>query len=105
MVLKTQFATYKNCFTQCARYSADNSLCVDLFNFEDGPIARLTVCLDDHGLADNESYLDTNNVPEAVSFVEENGLGTVTGRMGYSGFCAYPIVSWDMDKLGVCNGQ
>lgn len=104
MTLKTMFGTYENCFVRCARYSADNSLCVELFNVEDGPIARLTVCLDDSNLGENESYLDVNNVPETVAFVEENGLGVVTGHMGYSGFCAYPVVKWNMDALEAHNG-
>ena len=98
MELRTRYGVYKNCFLRVDRYRADGSLFVGLFNNE-GPVATLTKCLDDQNLGENKSYLDTNNLPEAIEFVEENGLGKVTGYMGYSGFCVYPMVEWDMEKL------
>lgn len=43
--------------------------------------------------------IDTNNLPEAVRFVEENALGTPTGTTRSSGYCSYPVVCFDMDRL------
>ena len=92
------------CWLKTARYNADGSLAVMVrgndpeYGFE-CPMATITTCLVDKNLADNESYLDTNNCPWAVDFVTENKLGVVTKKRGYSGFCAYPMVVWDMEKL------
>ena len=42
---KTEWAVYKNCFLQVGRYQADNSRAIEIWNREDGPIARITVCI------------------------------------------------------------
>ncbi len=41
--VKTEWAVYKDCFLQVARYQADNSRAIEIWNNEDGPIARITV--------------------------------------------------------------
>ena len=101
MKLITQFETYDNLHISIDRYNFDNSICVSLWNEEDGAIARLTTCLDARGkLVENESYLDTNNCPWAKSFIENYNLGEVSEwRCGFSGYCTYPIVTWDINKL------
>ena len=99
MKLKTRFATYDNLFLTVDRYRYDNSTAVQLWNYTDGPIARLTVCLDDKSLDEDEAYLDTNNLPEAVDFVKEYGLGELTGDFRRSGWCVYPKVKFNMDEL------
>ena len=40
--VKTEWAVYKDCFLQVARYQADNSRAIEIWNNEDGPIARIT---------------------------------------------------------------
>ena len=99
MTVKTAFANYENCFLVLNRYMADGSLCVQIMSEDDGPIARLTVCLNDDFLGENESYLDTNNFREGEAFVKEFCLGELTGEMGFSGYCAYPVVRFNMDAL------
>ena len=37
--VKTEWAVYKDCFLQVARYQADNSRAIEIWNNEDGPIA------------------------------------------------------------------
>ncbi len=103
--VKTMFGTYRNCYVKLERYVCDNSLSVMLWNMEDGPIAKLTVCLDDKGLAENESYVDTNNCPWAPDLIEKYGLGMATGRMKASGFCCYPAVRFDVEKLRMHRGE
>lgn len=103
MVLKTEYGTYENCFLRVNKYLADGSTYVGLYN-DEGPVATLTVCLDDHKRLAWESYLDTNNFPEVVDFVTEYGLGILTGEYGASGFCMYPVVEWDMNKLAEYEG-
>ena len=61
--VKTEWAVYKDCFLQVARYQADNSRAIEIWNNEDGPIARITVCITGSGLAEDETVIDTNNCP------------------------------------------
>ena len=86
--VKTKFAVYKDCFLQVARYQADNSRAIELWNREDGPIACITVCIAGSMLAEDEVVLDTNNCPWAVEFVESNDFGKDTGRRVRSGLMA-----------------
>ncbi len=51
-------------------------------------------------LAEDETVLDTNNCPWAVEFVESNGLGENTGRTVRSGYCVYPVVKLNVEKIG-----
>ena len=100
MKLTTYFETYDNLHISLNKYREDKSLCIDLWNNEEGAIARLTVCLSKKGkIAETESYLDTNNCPWAEQFVEEYNLGRITNELGISGFCMYPKVKWNLAEL------
>lgn len=61
------------------------------------PFATLTVNLGRIGY--DHAYVDTNNCPWAEEFIAKYGLGKFTGEYGYSGFCAYPLYKFDMDKI------
>lgn len=74
--VKTEWAVYKDCFLQVARYQADNSRAIEIWNNEDGPIARITVCITGSGLAEDETVIDTNNCPWRWSL----SSSTVSGR-------------------------
>ena len=97
--LKTEFRVYQDVYLVIGRYFMDDSIAVDVQNDEDGPIARLTVCLVDKTLGENEAYIDTNNCSWAVDFIEENCLGEKTGRSRESGYCTYPVVKFDAGQL------
>ena len=99
MTVETTFGTYKGVFLKTGRYMTDDSVAIQLENVQDGPIARITVCLSDRSLEDGEAYIDTNNCPWAVDFIEKEGLGKRTGRSGRSGYCTYPVVKFDMEKV------
>lgn len=73
--VKTEWAVYKDCFLQVARYQADNSRAIEIWNNEDGPIARITVCIAGSGLAEDETVIDTNNCPWAMEFIKQHGFG------------------------------
>ena len=98
--VRTEWAVYKNCFLQVAKYQADNSRAIEIWNEEDGPIARITVCITGSMLAEDEVVLDTNNCPWAGGFVESNGPGEDTGRTVRSGYCTYPVVKLNVEKIG-----
>lgn len=55
--VRTEWAVYKDCFLQVARYQADNSRAIEIWNNEDGPIARITVCIAGSGLAEDETRI------------------------------------------------
>lgn len=74
--VKTEWAVYKDCFLQVARYQADNSRAIEIWNNEDGPIARITVCITGSGLAEDETVIDTNNCLGRWSL----SSSTVSGR-------------------------
>lgn len=99
MTLRTEFRVYKSVYLQAGRYKADNSVAIQAWNRQDGLIASFTVCLCDKSLGEGESYIDTNNCPWAIDFIEQEGLGQRTGRIGRSGYCTYPVVKFDMQKV------
>lgn len=67
--------------------------------FEFLEIARLTTCLCDPTLPEDVAYVDTNNCPWAVAFLEENGLAEKTGRTKRSGYCVYPAMRFNREKI------
>lgn len=97
--VKTMFATYKNCRLIADRYLCDKSPAIKIWSDAEGPIANLTVCLDDKSLGPDEAYLDTNNFPEGLDLIEKYGLGEMTGKWKASGFCRFPAVKFDMDAV------
>lgn len=62
------------------------------------PVISLTVNLGE-ALAPDETYLDTNNFPEAEEFIEKYNLGKPAGKTQHSGYCEYPLYKFDMKKL------
>ena len=99
MTLRTTFGVYEVVYLQVGKYQADDSMAIQAWNQQDGPIATLTVCLCDRSLEEGEAYIDTNNCPWAVDFIEQEKLGKTTGRTGRSGYCTYPVVKFDMKKV------
>lgn len=99
MTLRTTFGVYEGVYLQVGKYQADDSMAIQAWNQQDGPIATLTVCLCDRSLEEGEAYIDTNNCPWAVDFIEQEKLGKRTGRTGRSGYCTYPVVKFDMKKV------
>ena len=70
-------------------YYNNGNLAIQLM-CDEGPFAMLTVNLNTK-LAADEAYVDINNCPWAEAFIEENNLGKDTGKVGFSGFCCYPL--------------
>lgn len=93
------FETYKDCHLTVSTYAYDGSLALELWNETEGPIATITKCLGHRGLQENESFVDTNNNPGILSFIKEYNLGIETGGVSYCGFCAYPLIKFNMDEI------
>ena len=46
------------------------------------------------------AYIDENNLPGVLTFLEENGLGSrILGCTAMSGYCTYQLFKFDMDEL------
>lgn len=80
-------------------YANNDSLAVFLETTDGEPFCRLTVNLPDSIASEDYQYVDTNNIPWALDFIESNDLGVNTGIVGYSGFCEYPLVKFNLDKI------
>ena len=59
----------------------------------------LTVNLGNPFQSETRAFLDTNNYPDAESFIWENGLGEATGITARSGFVEYPLYAINTDAL------
>lgn len=95
--LKTEYGTYENCYLLKGNYMADNSIALEIWNDEEGPIANLTTCL---GKAfEGCSFLDTNNSPWAEDFVKELGIAKPTRLDRRSGYCIYPLYKFNENKV------
>lgn len=99
MEIETEFRTYEGVYLKIRKYLMDNSLAIEAWNCKDGCIARLTVCLSDPFLRENESYVDTNNCPWVLDFIRKYQLGKESGYVKRSGYCNYPAVIFDMEQL------
>ena len=83
-------------------YVDNGNLAIEMVTWEEGyaePWSRLTTNLGDK-LESDCAYVDTNNNGEDItSWIEQNGLGIPTGRIGYSGWCEYPEYKFDLDVI------
>ena len=64
------------------------------------PFADMTVNLQMYPTTGSKAFVDVNNFPQVVELIENNRLGHLTGRVGQSGFCAYPEVEFDLKEVG-----
>ena len=90
---------FKAC-VYAAEYIDNGSLAVAM-DLEDGePFAVITANLENSGkLPANQAYLDTNNDPWAVDFLEKHNLAHPTGLYGQSGYVTYPLYEFNLDAI------
>lgn len=81
----------------------DNVLAVELVTTTGITVDTITVNIPEAFAAidfpKNASFIDTNNCPWAIEFINKNNLGTITDWTWPSGFCTYPMCFFDIDKL------
>lgn len=78
-------------------YTTNDNLYVGLED-EDGELWDMTVNLGEK-LPPNQAYIDTNNFRDAATIIPNMKLGKFIGKVGYSGFCKYPLYEFDMEKM------
>lgn len=100
MKYKSDFGEYE-VKVQLNTYQNNGTLAIMLFEPGEGPFTSLTVNIEDSNryASESKAFVDTNNNPEAIAFIEENKLGQFTGITGNSGFCTYPLYEFDLNKL------
>lgn len=89
---------------EVASYENNGSLYIGLCNkTEDGflPFDDLTVNLWDNNFRErsNEAYIDHNFSQDKLRFIKQNKLGVVLPEVGYSGYCKFVRVAFDLERL------
>lgn len=79
------------------RYKIGMNLCLRLICEDGTPYATLTKCF--VPLQDGFAFVDNVNLPEAIDFIERNGLGKFMGQFYESGYCRYPLYRFYMDTI------
>ena len=105
MVYETPYAKYSDVVIEINNYRDNNSLALSIFSPTEGPITRLTVNIDFDGATETRAFVDTNNSPEAIDFIEKYKIGEFTGIKGFSGYCTYPLYEFDLGKIKELNGN
>lgn len=100
MSIKRKFYGTENDITfRVDSYRSGGGLAI-VMECEEGPYGVLTVNLEDFPTHGNKAFVDiNNNGADIVDWIESNNLGVVTGRMGFSGFCIYPEVEFNLDEI------
>nr|DAP73933.1 MAG TPA: protein of unknown function (DUF4313) [Caudoviricetes sp.] len=96
--LKTNHATYYNCYFQIGEYIANKKTALRIAN-KMGAIAGITVCIPRVPIDKGMTILDINNCPWALDFMTDNGFATKTRVNVESGYCVYPVVRLNMEKI------
>lgn len=96
MIVKAWNDEYKVDIKKSA-YANNDNLAIELIEDDGSPFAMLTVNI--HKLPYGYAYLDTNNCPWVVDFVEGNNLGEFAGTYGVSGFCVYPLFKFNEEVI------
>ncbi len=96
------FGDFELTVTVCS-YAQNGRLAVNLLCKEDefwAPYAFLTVNLPKEPLKPNEAFIkDSAENVGLLDFVLKNQLGKLCPEVGRSGFCTYPKIAFDMEKL------
>ena len=80
-------------------YKSNSQLAVIAYTEDGEPYADITVCLPEFKLKPNDQFVDTNNLPGIDEWLEENGLAKYLGVCGCSGYCEYPLMKFNTEKL------
>lgn len=78
--------------TSC-RYKSNDQVVIEATDDESGePYATMSVCLAHERVKPGHTFIDTNNLPDALEILVSNKVVEPTGKIGRSGFCEYPEV-------------
>ena len=90
------------------KYTSNNTLAVQLICAKApwSPFATITVNLqgNPYGMETRQdetrfAYVDTNNCPWVLEFLEDNHIAEPTGIYAPSGYCVYPLYEFHQDSI------
>lgn len=90
---------------QVASYANNGCLYIGLFNkTEEGfePFDDLTVNLPVSSMIPpepNEAYISVLTSRDKLAFIKKHQLGVILPEIGFSGYCSYAKVAFDMERL------
>ena len=97
--ISTAFSYEPNCILRRNEYSNNKHIALSVW-CEDGPFANITVNLPETKRhPKNFGFVDNNNFPQAIELIKELGIGKFAGEYAHSGWCAYPLYEFDLDKI------
>ena len=44
-------------------------------------------------------FVDINELPNVIDFIIDNKLGFITKYVGFSGYCEYPLIKFDLKEF------
>lgn len=80
-------------------YVQGHGLYIGLDEEDGSPFEDLTVNLPDSQLKQGQAYINHEMSEDFLHFIEQNHLGTVLSQHGFSGYCSYKAVDFDLDRL------
>jgi hypothetical protein len=82
-------------------YANNDSLAICMTcGLDNEPYGVLTVNLEDFPCTGDCAFVDTNNFGDVIiDWIVQNDLGELTGRIGFSGYCVYPEVRFNLNKI------
>lgn len=90
-------------------YDFNNSLYIGLMNKTEGTdgnteedyddFCDVTVNLRESDVKINEAYISGDFTKDLLRFIDKYNLGKILPEYGYSGFCRYHKVAFDLEKL------
>ena len=81
-------------------YRNNGTLAILLYDDSNNYLCDVTVNLTGISAPNtNCAFIDTNNSPWLIDFINTYQLGVPTGRTCRSGYCSYPEYRFDVDKL------
>lgn len=84
-------------------YTNNDRLAILLYDEEGMYFCDLTVNLTNNQLSDTTrndlAFVNVNDNPWLISFIEKHQLGKPTNHSGESGYCSYPEYAFDLAKL------
>lgn len=92
---------YNVCF-YLDKYSHLDNIYVGLYFLNEGsfePYSNITVNLDNK-IPEGHGYLDVNNIDQGIiNWLVENAFISEPISYGFSGYCVYPLVKFNLDKI------
>lgn len=99
LVVDTGTSIYMDCMLIVDKYETDGSMFVKIWSREKGLIATITECLNQPNLAEDEAYVDYDNYPWVIEFLESNEIAEVVGVKIKDNIHHYPLVKFYKDKI------